>query len=119
MAKILIIDDDEIIRLFLEEILTTAGHQVQTLEDGNRVCEAIKSDPPQLMICDLIMPGQEGIETIKKVKSSFPQLPIVAISGSGLYLNFADKLGADAVIEKPIERERVIATLDSLLPIPT
>jgi DNA-binding NarL/FixJ family response regulator len=65
---------------------------------------------PDLVITDLVMPEQEGLETIRFICRHWPHMPVIAISGvlGGAYLDFAKKLGADAVLRKPFETDVIV-----------
>jgi len=105
--KILVIDDDEQIREILRMWLERAGFEVFEAADGKQGVEAQRKTPVDLLICDLIMPEQEGIETITQFKKFFPNVCIIAISGGGQidaesYLPMARSLGAWKVYKKPL-----------------
>jgi len=114
--KILIIDDDDRIRDLFRRWLERAGFEVYEAEDGKKGVEVQKSTPVDLLICDLIMPVQEGIETITQFKNDFPHIGIIAISGGGKigpdsYLAVAEHLGAWRVFTKPIDMVLLIETI--------
>lgn len=120
MAKILIIDDDLGIRRLVRRILSGAGHAVFEAEDGRKGMEAFRADPVDLVITDLIMPTQEGLETILELRREAPAIAILAISGGGAkgvlsYLDFASKLGADAVLSKPFRAAELLEKVSMLL----
>src|SRR5436853_1437898 len=100
--KVLIIDDDPLVRYTLSKILTSHGYDVVTAADGERGLAVIADENPAVVITDLIMPEQEGIETIIRIRREYPDVRIIAISGGGRYGNFdmlpmAQTLGADAI----------------------
>ncbi|NQV54310.1 MAG: response regulator [Rhodospirillales bacterium] len=120
MANILVIDDEELVRITLELILKDAGHQVAQALNGIGGLEKQHQTPFDLVITDLIMPEKEGIETIRELHKSYPGLPIIAISGGGRIgnqdlLSMADKLGAVATIAKPFTPEDVLSQVDFAL----
>jgi two-component system, chemotaxis family, chemotaxis protein CheY len=111
--KILIIDDDASVRFTLKRILTDAGYEVIDAVDGKKGMQRFDVDVPDLVITDLIMPEQEGIETIIALKSARRVAPVVAISGGGRIdnkdlLHMAERLGADAVLHKPFGAAELI-----------
>ena len=73
--------------------------------------------PVDVVITDLIMPEQEGMETISRIKRDFPNIKIIAISGAlgGRYLRVAELLGAHAVLNKPLDPEQLLQTVQSVL----
>ena len=105
MARILLIDDDTSLREVLAMALARVGHQVIQARDGKQGVEALRGNVVDLVITDLIMPGQEGIETIVQLRRENPTTPIIAMSGdldhSPLFLSIAAKLGASMTLPKP------------------
>ena len=105
--RILIVDDDEQIREILRMWLEKSGFEVVEAPDGKIGVEIQNNTPSDVLICDLIMPGQEGFETITHFKQAFPEVCILAISGGGRidadsYLPMAQSLGAWKVYKKPL-----------------
>ena len=82
MARILVIDDDEAVRSVLTILLGQKAHQVVTAQDGRRGLKAVESDHFDLLIVDIFMPEMDGLEAIRLVRKSKPDLPIIVISGS-------------------------------------
>lgn len=111
--KILIIDDDPLVRYTLAKILTSHGYDVVTAIDGQRGFDSLQSENPQIVITDMIMPEQEGIETIIRIRRERPEIGIVAISGGGRYGNMdflpmAQSLGASQTLAKPFEADELL-----------
>ncbi len=118
--RILIVDDEEVVRVTLQEILECAGHDVRTVEDGRFAVEACETYRPDVVLTDIIMPGQEGIETIYELKSRFPGLKIIAMSGGsrkgvGSYLPTAEAIGAELSLEKPFSRDALLSAISQVL----
>lgn len=105
MAHILLIDDDEQLREMMEMMLIAAGHMVTTAGDGEEGVQRFRSQPADLVITDIVMPNQEGIETIRELRAEYPRVGIIAMSGganySGVWLAMASKLGASRTLLKP------------------
>lgn len=106
--KILIVDDDDRIRELFRMWLEREGHEVFEAENGRKGVEVQLRASVDMLICDLIMPVQEGIETITQFAEEFPEIGIIAISGGGKigpdsYLNVAEHLGAWKVFTKPVD----------------
>ena len=104
--KILIVDDDDQIREILRLWFEKAGFEVFEAEDGKQGVDVHRQSPVDMLICDLIMPVQEGFETIAQFKNQFPKVCIIAISGGGqigpdAYRPMAASLGAWKVYKKP------------------
>ena len=121
MARILIIDDEELFRQMLKQMLELAGHEVDEAAEGAQAIEAFKRQPTDLVITDIFMPEKEGIATINELKQEFPALKIIAVSGGGNkmcgfeYLQFAESVGADHALSKPFERQEILDAIEELL----
>jgi CheY-like chemotaxis protein len=108
MSKILLIDDDPLVRKVISRILKYEGYELLLADDGRRGLELFRSEQPELVITDIIMPEKEGIETIREIRAISPDAKIIAISGGGRignvdYLSLAEKFGAREVLSKPFE----------------
>ncbi|NQS70799.1 MAG: response regulator [Desulfobulbaceae bacterium] len=118
--KILVIDDDAQIRLMLREMLAWEGYDVLEAANGREGLLVQRQQAADLVITDLIMPEQEGLETITFLKSEFPDLKIIAVSGGGRvsadqYLPMAQEFGADMVFSKPFDIRQLSAAVKQLL----
>jgi CheY-like chemotaxis protein len=106
MAKILVIDDDILIRSFLHEYLREEGHEVFEAGDGNQGIAVYRAERPDLIITDMIMPVKKGLEMILELQRYYRDLKIIAISGgdrrrTGCYLQAAEIFGAQRTLAKP------------------
>lgn len=120
MLRILIIDDDEQIRVLLQQMMEWAGYDVRVAENGRIAMQMQSEQPADLVITDLIMPEQEGLETISWLKKEHDGVKIIAISGGGrigpeAYLPAALELGADKVFSKPFDVQEIVASVNELL----
>jgi DNA-binding response OmpR family regulator len=120
MPKILVIDDDLMVRNTISKILRHSGFEVIVAEDGVRGLASFRRDRPDLVITDIIMPEKEGIETIIEMRREHPDTKIIAVSGGGRignadFLSMATSLGASAVIAKPFLPEELINQVKSCL----
>ena len=120
MDKILIIEDDNEVRDFLESVLSRAGYETATAADGRAGLQVFRSEPFDLVITDIIMPEKDGIETIMDMKREQKDLKVLAISGGGRaepdnYLESARLLGADATMKKPFTHQEMLETIVKLL----
>ena len=120
MARILIIDDEDLDRMTLSQILEGDGHTVTEATDGEEGIAALRETPVDVVITDILMPNKEGIETIKELRQIAPDVKIIAISGGGRmqnanYLDVAQKLGANAVLKKPFEPQVLRDTVNACL----
>jgi CheY-like chemotaxis protein len=117
MSRILVIDDNEDLREMMHLILSADGHEVETASDGLGGLGRLREARFDLVVTDIFMPDQDGIETITQVREHFPSVRIVAISGGGRasraksYLRTAIEIGADAAIPKPFEQSELCATV--------
>ncbi|WP_240910061.1 response regulator [Desulfopila sp. IMCC35008] len=116
--KILVIDDEKIVRDIVRLWLGRVGFDVRVAENGRIGIEMQRADPAQVVICDLIMPEQEGMETISQLRKEFPDTGVIAISGGGqiapdAYLNVAGQLGAFKMFTKPLPMEKVVTAINS------
>jgi DNA-binding response OmpR family regulator len=120
MPRILLIDDDATLRKVMAMAMTLHGHVVVQAGDGREGVKLARSEPFDVVITDLIMPGQEGIETIGILRREFPPLPIIAISGglpnSKLYLDIAHKIGAQRVLAKPFAMADLQSAICAVFP---
>jgi CheY-like chemotaxis protein len=115
---ILVVDDEDSIRGLFRELLTAQGYRVVVASDGRQACEMLRQGVIlDLVITDLVMPNQEGIETIRAIREQFPGVRILAISGAfgGKFLRMAKLLGADATLMKPIPPDQLYTTVAELL----
>src|SRR5215469_11758787 len=118
MAGILIIDDDPDTRDLLKMTLEAAGHQITVAADGSEGVQAYRVNKADLVIMDLYMPGQEGLETIKQLRMEFPEVRIIAMSGKptgGTMLSVAQRLGAVAVLNKPFLPAELLSAVEQAL----
>lgn len=107
-AKILVVDDEAIVRESLQDWLRDAGYQVLTAENGPKALEVIGKEKPGIMIADLVMPGMDGIELMKRAKAQQPGIEVVIITAYASIPTAitAMKEGAYDYIEKPFCPER-------------
>ena len=120
MASILVIDDEVQVRFAMRAVLEDAGHSVEEAATGTDGLAALNERAFDLVICDIIMPDKEGIETIGDIRALLPQQPIVAISGGGRirkedYLAVAAAVGASQTIAKPFTADTLLATVSAVL----
>ena len=107
-VKILVVDDEAIVRESLHDWLTDSGYQVFTAENGPKALEIIESERLGIVIADLVMPGVDGIELMKRAKENQPNIEVIIITAYGSIPTAiaAMKEGAYDYIEKPFCPER-------------
>jgi len=110
-------DEYTSVRGFLREVLTEEGYEVVEAANGKEAIEQARASVVDLVITDLVMPEQEGLETIQALRKDLPGARIIAISGAfeGQFLRPAQLLGANAVLSKPINPELLLATVAEVL----
>ncbi|MSV30277.1 MAG: response regulator [Bryobacterales bacterium] len=116
-ASILIVDDDPSVLAALRDILTDAGYTVADAMDGRKAVMKFRTARPDIVITDIVMPDQEGVETIRQLKIESPGLKIIAMSGAigGRYLRVAELMGADATLQKPIKIDQLLESVKKVL----
>ncbi len=120
MGKILIADDDSEIRVTLQKLLQMVGHEVQLAKDGLEAGRILDAGAFDLMVTDIVMPNQEGLESIMQAKQKHPSLHLIAMSGGGKdrtenYLRMAKTFGADAIFMKPFSPREMLDKVNELL----
>jgi len=119
VGKILVIDDDESLRRMLCRAITNAGHVALFAENGREGVEVARREEPHVVITDIVMPEQDGIETIVELRRTDPSPWIIAISGvRGLGFDplvDALVLGADQVFAKPFDVHALLGAMEHML----
>ena len=118
MARILVIDDEPDVRSLVEQTLKPAGHEVVPAADGREGVDSYCAKPADLVITDIYMPNQEGLETIMELRRRFPDVAIIAMSGwstAETMLSIAQKLGAVGILQKPFVAEELLAMVGNAL----
>lgn len=111
MARVLVIDDDRLFVKLMVQALERRGHELAFAHDGEEGMRAFASSHFDAVVCDIVMPEKEGVETIRHLRSARSDVGIVAVSGglnvggAGVIdvLDFVSKLGADITIKKPFQ----------------
>jgi CheY-like chemotaxis protein len=116
--SVLIVDDDAQILNLLRAVLEGEGYRVEATRDGKQALALVTNACPDIVITDLVMPGMEGIELIRRMRKSAADLKIVAMSGAPdrtHYLHGARFLGADATVGKPLVIDLLLQKVRDLL----
>ncbi len=113
MSKILVVDDEKSIRNSLKDILGFEGYAVDLAEDGLAGFEMVKATDYDIVLCDIKMPGMDGIELLDKIMDTKPETTVVMISGHGNIDTAVEaiKKGAYDFIEKPLDLNRLLITI--------
>jgi DNA-binding NtrC family response regulator len=107
--RILVVDDEKNIRLMLDQALVTAGYEVVTAIDGEHAIEKVQAGGLDMVLLDMKLPGMDGIEVLRRVRSSHPTLPVVMITAHGTVETAVEamKLGALDYLRKPFMPEEI------------
>ncbi|MBV8801794.1 MAG: response regulator [Gammaproteobacteria bacterium] len=120
MATILLVEDDDLVRDMLAQMLERASHTLITATNGEEAVEVLKKTEPDIMVTDIIMPKKSGITLISEVRNKHPDMEIIAISGGGRldptgYLDLSESIGASVSFEKPVDKLALLMAIDLLL----
>lgn len=121
MPRILVIDDEPLIRSLLRRVLESQGYEVLEAPDGSAGTRLYRREPCDLIITDILMPEQEGIQTIRELRRDFPDVKVIAISGGGKAmsdtdcLHLAAVLGAQRTFSKPLDMKELLKSVQELL----
>ena len=117
LPKIWIADDDEAIRIVLEEGLKSTGLEISTYADGESLIKALEDDKPDLIISDIKMPGMHGYDLLKHIKNNYEKLPVIIMTAFTDMQAAIDAYGGGAFeyIPKPFDLEEAIAIVKKAL----
>lgn len=117
MTRILVIDDEQVVRDLMIEILDEAGYQVTGAGDAARALELLVESDLELVVSDIIMPGLTGLELLERVRLQRPSLPVVMVTGAGTTANLTDALarGADGLVMKPFAHRELLDAVATAL----
>jgi CheY-like chemotaxis protein len=118
--RILIVDDCPIARVGLRSMLEDEGFTVTEADDGERVVAAVDRVDADLILCDMLMPGCNGLDVIRELRRALPHVKIIAMSagrynGSADMLQTAMYLGADEILYKPFSSTKLMATVRQVM----
>jgi len=115
MARLLIADDDKNLALLYEQELTDEGYEVSVVNDARSAIDRVESDPPDLLVLDIQMPGMDGIEALSHILGKNNQLPVILNSA---YSNYKDNFmtwSADAYVVKSSDLTELKTTIVDVL----
>jgi DNA-binding response OmpR family regulator len=121
MADILVIDDEDALRRLIARILRGAGHAVREATGIKEAVAHFDARTPALLITDIVLPAQEGIETIIELRREMPDIPILAIAGGAgsVHPSLAKGGGAIGSLGKPFSGDELLNAVTKLLGGPT
>jgi DNA-binding response OmpR family regulator len=119
--KILVVDDDYEVRSALDHALQSEGALTQSCGDGNSAVRICESDPPDLVVLDMMLPKRSGflvLERVKRAAETPPKVIMVTANEGRRHRQYAEDLGVDGYILKPVRLERLIGMCEQLLDAP-
>jgi C4-dicarboxylate-specific signal transduction histidine kinase len=116
-GHVLVVDDKQVVRDFLREVLELAGHRVTLASDGSGAVEACRRDPPQVLLTDLAMQPMSGKDLIETLRREYPSVVSVVLTGYGTVERAVElmRIGAFDVLTKPCRAAEITATVDKAL----
>jgi DNA-binding response OmpR family regulator len=119
-GNVLVVEDDAELLQVMARGLEAAGYTVFTAASGEAGLQSFRAEPPDLVVCDIVMPDRDGIELIPEMKSLQPTVKVLAVSGRQMIgaldvLNLARRMGADATLAKPFAMDALLAIAAALL----
>jgi CheY-like chemotaxis protein len=120
VVRILVADDEQKIRAAVRVVLESAGFEVSEASDGVEALRACRAQPVDLVLCDVFMPNQDGLEAIPELLRQTPSVKVIAMSGGGSVwtsglLATASQLGASAVLHKPFTGKHLLGVVRQVL----
>lgn len=120
VKHILIVDDDEMMRAFVKELLSMNNFRITEAANGKDGLKQFRDNTPDLVITDIIMPEMEGISFIRALREINKDIPIIAMTGNihgrmEEYLQISSQLGADAVLRKPVKSQEFLDAINLLI----
>jgi len=111
MARVLVVDDEALLRAIMQDGLEAAGHQVMVADSGRIALEIAKLDRPDCILLDIMMPGMDGYETCAAIKADpdLAPIPIILVSATTdlRVVDRAEQVGAAGVLPKPVPFEQL------------
>lgn len=119
MAKIMVVDEEEGMQLLMNKILSKAGYEVANAVNGRDALEKLKTEKPDLVLLDILMPGMDGWETLREIRKDeatrdLPVVMVTVLTGEE-YRQRSFAAGADAYVSKPIMVDKLLATVKWIL----
>jgi two-component system, chemotaxis family, chemotaxis protein CheY len=121
MPSVLVVDDEEQVRQLIRITFEQSGYRVVEASNGKAALEQYRLAPTDLAIIDILMPDQDGLESISMIRHESPKVKIIAMTGSndmiGIlnFLDVAKMLGAHRTLQKPFEMKELLNAAQSIL----
>ncbi len=120
MAKILVVDDEEHIRLLYSEELSEAGHDVITAADGSKLLERIDKEKPDLIILDIKMVDYNGLDLLQEIRNKFYNLPVILCTAYDTFKDDTKAIAADFYVIKSFDltelKKKIVMALEANIP---
>ena len=122
MPRILVVDDDSNLRAAIRRMLEPLGFEIEEAANGRDAMKAFRASPSDLVLCDVFMPEQDGLEVLRDLANEFAGVKVVAMSGGGEFhgtvnlLPLATFLGAVAVLHKPFKQAELLKVVREVFP---
>ncbi len=118
MARVFVVDDDQVVRRLAQAILRRGGHQVVALDNGQAALDALEQSTPDIVITDLMMPRMDGLELVRRIRAEarWAALPIVVLTarGTSADLRRAREAKADRFLTKPFSSAQLLDMVEDL-----
>ena len=112
--RVLLVDDNEKVLKVFRLKLKASGHEVITAANGQDAITLVKSEKPDIMVMDVVMPGMSGLEALKAVRT-FSELPVIVISARTDNADKALSLGANSFLSKPFNPDELVKRIQAIL----
>ena len=118
MTRVLVIDDEDLVRRAIRLVLEKAGFETVDLASDRQAVERFEDIAPDLVIVDLVMPDQDGFDTIAQIQNRNPDMRIIAVTGGGpmgpdQLIQRVSAMGVAWALKKPVDREVLVATVNA------
>jgi len=115
-AKIIVVDDDPELLALLRRFLTGHGHQVQAVSDGRALDQALQRGPVDVVVLDLMMPGEDGLAICRRLRAAGDYTPILMLTARGDPIDriLGLEMGADDYLAKPFEPRELLARITAI-----
>ncbi|QVL31891.1 response regulator [Telmatocola sphagniphila] len=120
MPRILIVDDEPMLRTTMRRMLAPTGYEIEEAEDGHEALKRYRENPAELIICDVFMPEKDGLEVIRSLTAEYESVKVIAISGGGFngemdLLSAARHFGAAAILYKPFDQADLLTIVNQFI----
>ncbi len=112
--RVLVVDDSDFMRMMLDNILARQGHTIRQAKDGMECLDILHSEAVDVCVLDIVMPGMDGIETLRQIRQEQPELKVVMLSARGTEETVRQtlELGADSFVVKPFGEQCLLERIE-------